>query len=103
MVSYCHMILEQFLNYKTSMYITVYCFYIYRKKRNAGFISSNEMCSQVCAPVFLYLENRARALVHLFRSRFILKVHSLLVTHQMHCLRCFVRALKDFLGICRYF
>lgn len=91
----CHMILEQFPNYKTGMDLAVYCFYIHRKKKcNAGFISSNDMCSQVCASTFLSLENTARALIHLFRSRFILKVHSIPVTHQMHCLLSFCQSFE---------
>lgn len=59
-----------------------------------GFISSNDTCSQVCASTFLSLENTVRARIHLFWSRFILKVHYIPVTHQMHCLGSFCQSFE---------
>lgn len=59
-----------------------------------GFISSNDTCSQICASTFLSLENTVRARIHLFWSRFILTVHYIPITHQMHCLGSFCQSFE---------
>lgn len=78
----CHIRFYKFSIYQKDRHgiCAVHCFPFTGKKQNVRLLFSNDMCSQVCASRFLYLENTARALIHLFPSRFILKVHSIPVT-----------------------